>query len=225
MISRYKWYEVRLPIETDEFISKLQANAYTPTSNSGFIVDGNNLRFRYIWQSTISTTQLDSEGNPQYQEASTINSQDVAVIVDEQIMFRVESPARSTRELMNSLERIVGFGFSCQPLSLRDQDIHSALIEIDNKNLNSLKVSGPLRGARALARIEIASKEGLNPNDIEILNSGEYVIEAALYDVSFKGVRGQIGFSKAGTCKLSGPLKEHLLSKIENVLLDRLKAK
>lgn len=224
MISRYKWYEVRLPINTKEFIRKLQTNTYTPASNFGFIVDESNFRFRFIWESTINTTLLDSEGNPQNQEISTINSQDVAIIIGARIMFRVESPARSTRELMNSLEKIIGFGFSCQPISLRDQDIQSALAGVDNKNLNSLKVSGSLRGAKALARIEIASKEGLNPSEIEILKSGEYVVEAALYDVSFKGVRGQIGFSKAGTCKLSGPLKELLLSKIEKVLLDRLKA-
>lgn len=221
MISRYKWYEVRLPGTVADFFSKIRTHSYTPETSSGFIVDESSLRFRYVWQSTISAAQLDGDGNAEYREVATINSQDVSLIGCQKLIFRAENPARSIRELMNSLEKIIGFGFSCQKIIIKDEDIQAALTDFDNKKLNSLKVSGAIVKSKALARIELASKEGLDPNNIEILSSGEFMIDAASYEVAYKGLKGQVGFSKAGVCKISGPLTGLLLANIERVILTK----
>jgi len=161
MISRYKWYEARLPKGVKDLFYRLEAQTYSPQKSSGFIVDSSNSRFRYIWKSTISTAVLDDEGNAELQEISTVNSQDVAIHEGRRIVFRVENPARSLKDLLNTLEEIVGFGFTCEPISLKEEFIHEALSEIDNKKLNSLKVSGAIHGARAVARIELVAKDGL----------------------------------------------------------------
>lgn len=219
MISRYKWYEVRLPGTVSDFLKKIGTHNYTPDKTTGFIVDETQTSFRYIWQSTISAQRLDNYGNAENQDIVTINSQDISIIGSARIVFRVENPARSIRELMNSLERIVGFGFSCQQITIKEEDILAALEPVENKKLNSLKVSGAIVKAKALARIELASKEGLDPTKIEILRTGEFVVDAASYEVSYKGVKGQVGFSKSGACKISGQLTGFLLENIERVLL------
>lgn len=219
MISRYKWYEIRLPGAVSDFLRKIRLHSYSPVTSSGFIVNEADLKFRYVWQSTISAASLDEDGNAEYQEIATINFQDITIIEGKRIVFRAENPVRSIRELMNALEQIAGFGFSCQQIIIENEDIQAALAEIENKRLNSLKVSGSIVKAKALARIELASKEGLEPSNIEILNFGDFMVDAASYEVTYKGVKGQVGFSKAGICKISGPLTGFLLRNIEQVIL------
>lgn len=220
MISRYKWYEVRLPSSASDFLSSLQTQSYLPDASSGFIVNPSELRFRYIWRSFINTTSLDIEGNQEHQEFSTVNYQEIQLIGDKKLFFRAENPARSTREMMNSLEKISGFGFACQQKTITNEHILSALEIVETKKLNSIKVSGAISKAKALARIELVSKDGLDLQKIDFLHDGEFTVDAASYEVIYKGVRGQIGFSKTGACKISGQLSEFLLARMESVILN-----
>lgn len=219
MISRYKWYEARIPGTIHDFLEKIERHAFTSKTANGFIVNEERLGFRYIWQATLSAQRLNEDGATERQEITTINSQEIAIVSGNKILFRMENPARSTRELMNALESIIGFGFSCQQIIIKDKDIQESLAKIDNKKLNSLKVSGALLESKALARIELASKEGLDTENIKILSMSEFIVDAASYEVTYRGVKGQIGFSKAGTCKISGQLTGFLLGQIEQVLM------
>lgn len=218
MISRYKWYQVRLPCSVAEFFTRLRDVGYDNTSTTGFLTSESGSTFRYIWPSTINTVRLDSELNYEYQQVATVNSQSVTVLNERSIIFRFESPARSIREILNALEIAVGFGFSCELIVISDSLVQAALEKATSKTLNSLKVSGAIPEANSLARIELASKNGINTESVKLLGLADFLVEAASYEVVYKGVKGQIGFSRSAACKISGPLTPFILSIIENAL-------
>ncbi|HBO4312244.1 TPA: hypothetical protein L4V00_001808 [Pseudomonas aeruginosa] len=220
MISRYKWYQVRLPCSISEFFSKLALSAYNNASSTGFLAQEDESSFRYIWPSTINAVRLDSEGNAEYEQIVTINSQSVVVLGEKSVVFRFENPSRSMREVLNALERAVGFGFACEQIVFTDSLVQKALSNGTSKILNSLKVSGAIPEASALARVELASKEGIREENVKLLGLGEFVVEAASYEVSYKGLKGQVGFSRAAACKVSGLLAPFILANIETALLD-----
>jgi len=218
MISRYKWYQVRLPCSVAGFFTRLRAAGYDNASTSGFLTSEVESSFRYIWPSTINAVRLDGEGNAEYQQVVTLNSQSVTVLNEHSIIFRFENPSRSIREVLNALERVIGFGFACEQIAISDGLVQVALEKTTSKILNSLKVSGAIPKANSLARVELASKEGINTENFKLLGLGDFLIDAASYEVTYKGVKGQIGFSRSAACKISGPLTPFILSSIESVL-------
>lgn len=218
MISRYKWYQVRLPCSVAEFFTKLRAVGYDSASTTGFLISEGDSSFRYIWPSTINAVHLDSDGNAEYQQVVTVNSQPVTVLSERSTIFRFESPARSIREVLNALERAVGFGFACEQIVISDALVQAALEKATSRVLNSLKVSGAIPKANSLARIELVSKEGINTENVKLLGLADFLIDAASYEVTYKGVKGQIAFSRSAACRISGPLTPFILSNIEGAL-------
>lgn len=218
MISRYKWYQVRLPCSVADFFKKLRAAGYDNANTTGFLTTESELSFRYIWPSTINAVRLDGEGNAEYEQVITVNSQPVTVLTESSIIFRFENPARSMREVLNALERAIGFGFSCEQIIISDELVKTALKNATSKTLNSLKLSGAIPNANSLARIELASKEGIKTENVKLLGLGDFIVDAASYEVTYKGLKGQIGFSRSAACKVSGPLTPFILRSIETAL-------
>lgn len=221
MISRYKWYRVRLPYSRDTLFTKLREAGYKPESAAGFLVDESTESFRYIWPSTISTAQVDSEGNTEYQQVATVNSQSVTVIAGASVIFRFENPVRSLREMLNALENLVGFGFSCEQIIIRDELVKVALSGFSAPKLTSLKVSGAIPSVSALARLDLVSKEGIDPESIPLSSIANFTVDAASYEVTHNMIKGQIGFSRSGACKISGTLTPLILEKIEEAVLTK----
>jgi hypothetical protein len=218
MISRYKWYQVRLPCSVAEFFTRLRVVGYDNVGTTGFLISESESSFRYIWPSTINAVRLDSDGNAEYQQVVTVNSQSVTVLNERSTIFRFESPARSIREVLNALERAIGFGFACEQIVISDGLVQAALEKATSKVLNSLKVSGAIPKANSLARIELASKEGISTENVKLLGLADFLVDAASYEVTYKGVKGQIGFSRSAACRISGPLTPFILSNIESAL-------
>lgn len=222
MISRFKWYKIRLPCSLEELISRLRTAEYTHTNTTGFLISNSEPSFRFIWPSTINTTFLDSEGNAEYQKVTTINSQLITILSNkDSFIFRFENPPRSVRDILNALEKTIGFGFACEQIIIDDKLVQDALEKVSTKTLNSLKISGTLPEAKALARLELASKEGIALEAANLANLINTIIEAASYEVTHKGLKGQIGFSRLASCKISGPLTPFILSNLESTLLAR----
>lgn len=221
MISRYKWYQVRLPCSVAEFFTKLRDIGYDNASTKGFLVNESESSFRYIWPSTINAVRLDNDGNYEYQQVATVNSQSVTVLSQRTIILRFESPVRSMRDVFNALESVIGFGFACEQIVINDSLVQTALVSATSKTLNTLKVSGAIPSANSLARIELASKEGINTEKVKLLGLSDFLVEAASYEVFYKGVKGHIGFSRSAACKISGPLTPFILSSLESALQER----
>ncbi|PHM21275.1 MAG: hypothetical protein CK604_02455 [Curvibacter sp. PD_MW3] len=82
----------------------------------------------------------------------------------------------------------------------------------------SFKGVGSVTSQKAIARIEVAGKEGLDLGRMEFLRGMEYSVDYALYEVVYRRERGQVAFSMSGVVKIGGNLQPHLLELVENEL-------
>ncbi|WP_223550243.1 hypothetical protein [Pseudomonas sp. A-B-19] len=223
MISRFKWYAVRVPCSVEELLQRLARSRYEPTLHTGFIVDVPERSFQFIWRTSIYATTISLDGISRQDEVVSICSQKVKILGTDQLIFRMEDPPRSSKELLNRLDKILGFGFSCEQIFVTDQIVRDSIKTFQAITLNSLKLSGSISSISAIARVEIASKVGIDPESIEGFGLSQSVVDAGSYSVRYKGLTGQVGFTRTGICKLSGDLTPRIQACIETTLMSDLK--
>ncbi|MDZ7888692.1 MAG: hypothetical protein U5M72_05360 [Pseudomonas sp.] len=223
MISRFKWYVVRVPFSVEELLQRLAQSRYEPSLHTGFIVNIPERSFQFLWRTSIYATSIDLDGISKQDEVVSICSQKVKILGNDQLIFRMEDPPRSSKELLNSLDKILGFGFSCEQIFVTDQVVKDSIKTFQTITLNSLKLSGSISSISATARIEIASKVGINPESIGGFGLSHSVVDAGSYSVRYKGLTGQVGFTRSGICKLSGDLTPRIQAYIEATLMSGLK--
>ncbi|POD79255.1 hypothetical protein [Pseudomonas syringae] len=218
MISRFKWYAVRLPLSKAEAFQKLEHYRYGDGERSGFIVDAVASSFEFYWPTPIFATSIDEYGQAQRSEIFSVSQQRVDILGTEKLVLRIQDPPRSSRELLNTLERLFGFGFVCEQVPVTDALIKKAITEFHSVTLSSVRFSGGLPDIAALARIELTSKQGLKLGIVDGFNLQGVSIESANYSIQYKGLSGHIGFTKSGICKISGELSPLIQSKIEDCI-------
>jgi hypothetical protein len=223
MISRFKWYAVQVPCSVEELLHRLARSRYEPTLHTGFIVDTPERSFQFFWRTSIYATTIDLDGVSKQDEVVSICSQKVKILGTDRLIFRMEDPPRSSKELLNNLDKILGFGFSCQQILVTDQIVRDSIKTFQAITLNSLKLSGSISSISAIARVEIASKVGINPESIEGFGLSQSVVDAGSYSVRYKGLTGQVGFTRTGICKLSGDLTPRIQACIETTLMSGLR--
>ena len=64
------------------------------------------------------------------------------------------------------------------------------------------------------------SKEGIDPASISLIDVANFTVDAASYEVTYNMIKGQIGFTRSGACKISGMLTPLILGKIEEAVLN-----
>jgi hypothetical protein len=220
MISRFKWYAIRFPCTVAEAFQKLEGYRYDPTRATGFVVDESNLSFQFFWTTPIYATVIDSDGVSSRNEIFSISSQSAKILGTDRLVMRMQDPPRSSRELFNSLERILGFGFTCEKIMITDEVIRKSIESFGSVTLNSIKISGSIPSMSALARLELVSKEGVDFNKIDDFKLERVLVESALYATKHKGLSGSVGFTRSGICKISGDLGPLIQNNIERCLLD-----
>lgn len=221
MISRFKWYLVRLPCTVEEALDRLDSFKYHAGQESGFIVDRGTDSFEYYWRTPMYLTSIDEGGEAVRSEVFSFVQQKVELIKGDRLIFRIQDPPRSSKELFNTLEKTLGFGFGVTVLAVSDSTIKQAIKGFSAVTLNSIKFSGALNEASALARIEVASKRGLETSLLDCFGLDSRTVESASYSVTTKGISGQVGFTRSGICKISGDLAPLILSKVESCLISQ----
>ena len=117
-----------------------------------------------------------------------------------------------------TLESVSGFGFSCSPVTFEHARPRLIFAHVDESKLVSLKAVGAVIGEDLVARMEFASKMGINLEKIKILRGLRYKLDVAVFECVFQGVRKQVSISASGTVRLSGPLAPRLIYFIEKEL-------
>jgi hypothetical protein len=181
MISKFKWYAVRLPCSVEQALKTLEGSRYEPTQRAGFIVELEERSFQFFWETTLYATIIDSDGTSRRDEITSVCSQKVKVLGNDRVIFRMEDPPRSSKELLNSLDRIFGFGFSCEQIIVTDELIRHSVESFHSLTLTTLKLSGAISSISAIARIEIASKSGIDQESIDNFGLSQSVVDAGTY--------------------------------------------
>lgn len=164
-------------------------------------------------------TLVGDDGEPHYEEVATVNFTDFAVLnVDGEMFFRIENPGRSIRELLNTLESLVGLGFTCKPVTFEKKKPVSVLESVEVAKLVGLKVTDAVLGKDLLARMEFSSKEGINRERLTALEGVPHKTDSASYELIYGGVKGVLHFSSTGMVKVGGQLVPRLIHLIEQDL-------
>ncbi len=219
---RCRWYRIHLPKGAPDLSEVLERQPLGPDVNQGFTTVtgawGQQLH-RFLWRSKVVITLVGDDGEPYYQEVATVNVTDFAVLnVDGEMFFRIENPGRSIRDLLNTLESLVGLGFTCKPVTFAEKKPISVLESVEVAKLVGLKVTDAVLGKDLLARMEFSSKEGINPEKLTVLDGVPHKTDSASYELNYGGVKGVLHFSSTGMVKVGGQLVPRLIYLIEQDL-------
>lgn len=219
---RCRWYRIHLPKGTPDLSAVLGKHPLGPDVNQGFTTVigawGQQLH-RFLWRSKVVITLVGDDGEPHYQEVSTVNFTDFAVLnVGGEMFFRIENPGRSIRDLLNTLESLVGLGFTCKPVTFAKKKPVSVLESVEVAKLVGLKVTDAVLGKDLLARMEFSSKEGINQESLVVLDGVPHKSDSASYELIYGGVKGILHFSSTGVVKVGGQLAPRLIHLIEQEL-------
>ena len=222
MVTRYRWYRIQLPGGSAVLHKLFSLHPFTANLNQGFTRIEGSLGepiYRFLWRSKIVITQLDDNGTPIYQEVSTVNFTDFSIVdVDGTTFFRLENPGRSVRDLLNTLEALVGLGFTCRTVTFEGAKPTKVFEKIKTIKLIGLKIVEVVLEKDLIARMEFASKQGITLEKLAILEGVPNKIEFANYELIYEGVKGLLAFASNGTVKISGQLAPLLLHLIEQDL-------
>lgn len=222
MLSRYRWYKIQLPKTKIDLLQLITQQPLTQDGSFGFSVLENSIsdvKYRFFWRTKVVITRFDEAGEPIYEQIESVNFTDFAIIpMDEVTLLRVENPTKSVRALLNALEFIIGFGFTCKPLTFERSRPTKIFESVDSAKLISLKVLGAVVDEDLVARMEFVSKQGMELGRIQLLHGLSYKIDYAVFELVSEGVRGQIAFASSGLVKISGQLSPKLLALVESDL-------
>jgi hypothetical protein len=222
MLTRYRWYLIKIPLGNASLVSAISEQPFSHKDNYGFaIIEGNSeeLSFRFFYRTNIQVTKLSDDGSTVIESISSVNFTDFSFVTMAELTFlRIENPGKNIRELLNTIESIVGFGFMAKPLSFDKVSPSTVFSSMDTSKLIGLKVVGAVIGKDLIARMEFASKNGIDINEIKPLENLDYKLSSASYELFFEGIKGQMSYSSGGLVKISGQLAPKILHLIEKDL-------
>lgn len=222
MQKRYRWFRIHLPALAQDLAALVLMRPFDSTSPFGFATVPGGLggtSYRFLWRSRVVVTRLDAEGIPTYEQIDSVSFTDfVLVTVADLIFLRIENPSRNIRDLLNALETLVGIGFTVKPVVFDKGRPSTVFRSVDASKLVGLKVVGAVVADDLVARMEFASKEGMEIENMTVLDGLKYKVDHAVFELVLGGLKGQIAFAANGTVKISGQLAPKLLSLVERDL-------
>lgn len=222
MPTRYRWYRIQFPRGDFDLSRIIAGRALTRDSSFGFSRIESTIgaeTFRFLWRTTVVVTRFDDEGTPAYEEVASINFTDFSIVsVDGVIFLRIKNPGRNIRDLLNALETLMGLGFTSKPLTFDKAKPTTVFESVETTRLVGLKVVGAVIDEDLVARMEFASKQGMNVENMKLLKGLRYQVNSAAFELFYEGVRGQMAFASNGLVKVSGQLAPRLVYLIERDL-------
>jgi hypothetical protein len=122
-MDRYKWYRLELPVKLERYLKLLQAaKPGYRGDESGFFLqqqDDKKHAYRFFWAVTVARTTFSDQGTTAIELIKSFCYCDFLLFeFRAQTWLRVLNPPRSSKELLNALEYVGGFGFVAEPVEL-----------------------------------------------------------------------------------------------------------
>lgn len=217
-MKRIRWYRLKLPSSFYEFTLALEKKKMQDANSCGFldVSDGWGKKLKYFYKNKLLISQIDSNGEEKKTFVETIENFILIFFeVNNQIYLRVEDPPRSLRDFMNNIELIAGFGFSATPIIFSREDQLNILGNHYSCKIIGFKGVGSKKEPKIVARIEVASKEEINIEEIDFIKDINFQTDHISYEVDFNFSKSQITFTSSGVVKINGSLEDDLLERIE----------
>lgn len=222
-MNRYRWFTLRLPRSVRSFAKDLQKCAPFNESGFGFIekdkAAADRFSFKFLKHNSIAIPVLTNDGKLIYQSIKSIESVDFELFQkNSNIWLKIEDPPRSSRDFFNALESVSGFGFSAHPFIFSTENQRETLRVFDDYRLVGLKGIGNSIAKKFVTRIDIASKEGIDPENIDLISGLDFKTDQITYEISYKMLRGQVTFSASGLVRIAGAVSPFLVNCLESSL-------
>lgn len=218
-MERFRWFELTLPLPFQTFVSKIRSSKFNQKSQTGFIEQDpgdKQLQFKYYWSSMITRIIMQHDQTPTSESIATLCQSSFCLFVRKnRVWLRIHNPPRSSRDLLNKLEDLSGFGFYVHPVQfLTNNEIPVLASELANR-ITSIKLIRSLAGDGSVARIEAASKDGITQEDIDTIKGKTQKLELITFEINYQLTKGQLSINNSGVIKLSGNLTPFLLEYVE----------
>ena len=221
-VKRFKWYQLDLHSSFKGFLTSVGKARFGSGLRSGFVAieaPRGEHSFRFFWTGYLSQVTLGTDGASHIEQVPTLEHCEIALFeARDRFWMRVADPPRSLRELLNALEHAAGFGFSSTSVTLLENNRVPSFPRGTEKKLVSFKAVSSLPQEAAIARIEAASREGIELREFSLLKNTKFALEQLTYDVTYKRVKGQVSLTNSGTLRVSGPLSPLLLESFEAMI-------
>ena|GEM_PF-4590361 len=219
-MTRLKWYRIRVTGAPGAFLRRIKATKFSVDANSGFLpafegaTGANNLRF--LWRSSVVAMSFDEAGNRTSQTFNSIEQITLNLYPSSDFLWmRITDPPRGTRELFSALERVGGMGMSIEPEVFTPKQQAQMLKRCDDYRLVGLRGVGTSTEHRVVARIELASKEGIEPERLLFLDQLQFAADHSSYEIVEQGLKGQVTFTATGAVRITGGILPFILSQLE----------
>lgn len=217
MQTSYRWYRIRVHgrrVPAAGFVEKLLAHRADTTFHR--VEEGASEQMMCVSRSEVWVERLDGLGGIVRDRIESISAIRFSIVeFREAIVLRVASPPRNIQPMMAALEMALGFGLSVKPIVVQLNGDSAVLRAADTKKLVSLKVTNVVIAHDCLARMEFASKEGLDPKQISALAGLTYRIEHVKYELALQTVKGNVSASAHGLVRIGGALSHFIRHLIE----------
>lgn len=216
---RFRWYKLKLPSSFYEFTSLLENKKMQDINSCGFldISDGWGKKYKYFYRNRLSISQIDLNGEEKRTFVETIDSFILMFFeVGKEVYIRIEDPPRSLREFMNNIEMIAGFGFSAIPIIFSREEQARIINDKYSCKVIGFKGVGSKKDPKIVARIEVASKEAINIEEVDFIKDINFQPDHISYEVDSNFTKSQITFTSSGVVKINGNLEDDLIERIEN---------
>lgn len=219
MVTRCRWFNIGLPCSYEHLNARLRLQTFSDEAASGFAIDrseSNRISGNFISRTSLKILRVQPDGSTGLEDVGAISLLPFEIFTrGKSDWLKIFDPPRSTRDLTNALERVIGMGFFVEPVIFSYETFKSMLQKVDECRLVSTKGIAALHESGALARIELASKDGIALDKIPLLKGLEYIVDTAVYEVNLRRERGQVSFSRSGMVRINGRLSPRIMELIE----------
>lgn len=219
-MNRYKWYRVRPPTSAVTLLRRIRSSSFEGDSDSGFlpsVVEGAGPNsFRFLWRTSVVAMSLDEYGNRKSQLVQSVEQIEVDFSSENDfIWLRVMDPPRVSRELFNAIERIAGMGTSFEVQTFTPKQQAKFIRSCDEYRLVGLRGVGSSAEHKVVARIELASKDGVRPEKLAFLEQLRFASDQTTYELTERGLKGQVTFTASGVVRIAGAIQPFVLNQLE----------
>jgi hypothetical protein len=223
-MKRYKWFRVGVPIDFRVLLRRLNRLPFLADTDSGFHYvagDGGRVRFRYLRRVKVIVGVLDELGSPATQVIDSVESFEFELVESvDTVLVRIDEPPRSIKSLLDSFERVCGGGLAVVLVTFPFESHRLMLSGLKSSRLVALKGAGADHGRKYVARVEVASREGIVLEQLTVLSGLEFSIENSTYEVMTDQGRGQVAFLSSGVVRFGDQIADNLLASVESYLLN-----
>lgn len=208
---KVRYYRLRLSDRLG--FNSLEPAAYAAGAREGISVlraSSTELVIRYTTTRHIETIQILGDGSEVKTSIPTMAQYSLRFfLAGNQLMLSLLDPPRGMRITSEVLEVLLGKKeYFIESLEIGPEIIKRHIGGFDSARLVSAKIRDFKVYAKAIGRLEISSKDGLDEEIAPFLAGKYYRIDSLTYEITHQFQRGLICYSSNGTVRISGPLVE-----------------